>query len=329
MPSLYVTTQGARVRKSSRRLIVRTDDGIVQGVRLSNLDRLVISGNVDITTPAIVALLEHGISTTFLSRGGRLLGHLQPPGAKNVFVRLAQFQRYQDLQFRLRIGRCVVSAKIRNSRRVLQLFSRRRPDLDLSETSLRLEKSAERAMLAEGLPQLMGVEGEAAVTYFRAYGALMLGELQFTTRSRRPPKDPINAMLSFGYTLLACDVLGALAGEGLDPDVGFLHELSYGRPGLALDLVEEFRQPVVDRLVLSLANRRVFLASDFHPTPDEGLHLMDAARARFLEFYDRTMSSNFQHRGADTTYRSLVRNQARELARAVVDNVDYAPYRCG
>ncbi|MBI3926992.1 MAG: CRISPR-associated endonuclease Cas1 [Armatimonadetes bacterium] len=327
MPTLYVATQGARIRKTSRRLLVSTDDAVLHSVRLRDVDRVVMAGSVELTSPALRALLEGRIETTFLSRGGRLLGSLSPPGGKNVFLRVAQVQRYTNLEFRLRVGKSVVAAKILNGRRVLQLFGRRRKELDLSATKAALESSAHKAAHAESVAQLMGIEGEAAATYFRAFGNLFLGDLRFETRSRRPPRDPVNSLLSFGYTLLTGETIGAAFSEGLDPDVGFLHELSYGRPSLALDLVEEFRQPVVDRFVLSVINRRVIRPADF-TTEGEGVLLQDRPRGRFFEFYDRVMTSEFRDRSGQTvTYRSLLRAQARQMARAVMNNEDYLPYR--
>lgn len=328
MGTLYVATQGTRVRKASHRLVVSTQDRVVQSVRLRDVDRVVLAGQVEITTPALRALLEAGIETTLLSRGSRLLGSLQPPGSKNVFLRVTQIQRHQDLTFRLATGRAIVQAKILNARRVLQQFARRRLEVDLGPALDALEVAARKVLLAPGLAQLMGVEGDAAAVYFRAYGSLFLKELQFEKRSRRPPKDPVNSLLSLGYTVLVGEAVGAVAAAGLDPDVGMFHELSYGRPSLALDLVEEFRQPVVDRLVLSLCNRRVFTSKDFHPVEDGGQYLTDEARKRYFDFYDRTLCSRFQDRsGRPTTFRALLREQATSLARAILDGSDYQPFR--
>ena len=150
----------------------------------------------------------------------------------------------------------------------------------------------------------------------------------FTTRSRRPPRDPVNALLSFGYTILGTEIAGALAAESLDPQIGYLHELDYGRPSLALDILEEFRQPLIDRLTLSLVNRSVLTSAHFEDRGKEGVLLNEAGRPRFLEFYHRTMETPFRVRRSDdeTTYRALLRRQAKRMRRAIEGLAGYTPY---
>lgn len=327
MGTLYVATAGARVRKTGHRLVVSTEEGVLQSIRLRDLERVVLAGRVEVTTPALLAMLEAGVETTLLSRGSRLLGTLHPPGSRNVFLRVTQVKRHQDPTFRLQTGRSIVHAKVTNARRVLQQTARRRPDLDLAPALEALKVAARKALEAPAIAQLMGIEGDAASVYFRAYGSLFLRDLRFEKRSRRPPKDPVNSLLSLGYTLLSGEAVGAVASAGLDPDVGMFHELSYGRPSMALDLVEEFRQPVVDRLVLSLCNRRVFSGADFRTVEEGGQYLQDEARKRFFDYYDRTVNSTFQDsRGRKTTFRALLLEQARLLARAIQDGTDYQPF---
>lgn len=327
MPTLYVATPGASIRKTSRRLVVSTIDTVLQSVRLRELDRVVIWGPVQITTPAIQALLEGKVDTTFLSSMGRFIGKLVPPSGKNVFLRKCQAQRHDDLAFRLKIARAIVATKARNARRVLQLYGRNRPAVDQRAALFGLKRVVEKVGLAKHLVELMGYEGEAAAIYFGEFGKLPLN-LSFSGRSRRPPRDPINALLSLGYTLLAAEAGGALAAHGLDPGIGFLHELDYGRPSLALDLIEAFRHPVVDRLTLSLVNRRVLVAEDFEIQTNGGYHLSDRARRRYLRFYDRCLTSEFRRTGTITTsYRRLLQEQAGELAAAVLGKGRFVPFQ--
>jgi CRISPR-associated protein Cas1 len=157
---------------------------------------------------------------------------------------------------------------------------------------------------------------------------MVRGEFTFTGRSRRPPRDPINALLSFGYTLLTTEMTGALAAQGLDPFVGILHDLDYGRPSLALDLLEEFRQPVIDRLVLSIVNRGALKAEHFDDRGEAGVLLNDTGRPRFLEFYHRALETAFTERGEEspTNYRALLLRQAERLRAAILVEAEYVAY---
>ncbi len=302
-------------------------------MRLRELERVVVAGRVSFTAPALNALMRQGVLTTFLSRSGKPVGQLLPCADASVHVRLAQFRRLGEPAFRRNLGRVIVSAKIQNSRRVLQLFARHRPGLSLERELALLQRIRRRLAGAEGLPQLMGREGEAAALYFKAFTSLILGELSFSGRTRRPPRDPVNSLLSLGYTLLASEVVGALVGAGLQPALGLLHEVHTGRPSLALDLIEEFRQPVIDRFVLSLTNRRILREPDF-TTRDGGVFLHDRPRIKFFRFYDRMMTTPFLRRSGaripdgsnKATFRALLHEQAEALATHILTGKAYHPF---
>jgi CRISP-associated protein Cas1 len=328
MMTLYVKEQGAMVRRTHRRLVVQKGDRVLATVRLRELERLVLLGNVEVTASALAALLEEGTETVLLSLGGRYRGRLAPAEAKNVFLRQAQFRRCDDMEFRLGVARTIIEAKIRNTRAVLQRHQRNYPHPALALAVERLERCREKVAGQSALDPLLGVEGEAARIYFGALGTMVRAEFAFTTRTRRPPRDPVNALLSFGYTLLTTELTGALAAHGLDPYVGILHELDYGRPSLALDLMEEFRQPVIDRLALSLVNLGVLKAEHFENRGEAGVFLNDAGRPRFLEFYDRALTGEFEDRssGVRTSFRELLCRQAGRIRQVIVAGTDYEPY---
>jgi CRISPR-associated protein Cas1 len=328
MAVLYVSEQGTSIRKTSRRLIVAKDEAVLQVVRLSDLEQVVIYGNVQLTTQAMTTLLDAGIETVFLSQSGRFRGRLAPAESKNIPLRIAQFQRYQDDAFRLSIARSIVAAKIRNGMAVLKRYGRNHPEVGLDEALEQMETAHEKTEHQTTLSALMGVEGSASAAYFRAYGSMFRRELQFSVRSRRPPRDPVNALLSLGYTLLTSETAGALAGHGLDYHIGLFHEIEYGRPSLALDLVEEFRAPIVDRFTLTLVNRGVIGAKDFEGNSDEGFLMNDAARKRYFNLYERMMTTPFTERYAteSVTFRSLLRRQAHCLVKAIGDSSTYEPY---
>jgi CRISP-associated protein Cas1 len=328
MTTLYVREQGAGLRRSGKRLIVYKGDETLQAVRLRDLERVTLLGNIDVSASVVSALLEQGVETVFLSLGGRFRGRLTPAEGKNVFLRQAQFRRYDDETFRLRTAISIIDAKIRNARHVLQRYQRNHPAEGLAETIVRLEGSRERAARQTSIESLLGVEGDAARLYFAAFGTMLRSELTFSGRSRRPPRDPVNALLSFGYTLLTTELTGALAAQGLDPFVGVLHDLDYGRPSLALDVLEEFRQPVIDRLVLSVVNRGALKAEHFDDRGEAGVLLNDAGRPRFLEFYHRTLETEFTERGEEspTTYRIILLRQAQRVRSAILGEADYVAY---
>lgn len=263
MLTLYVRERGTGIRRSGQRLIVYKGQDVLQSVRLRDLQRVVLFGCIEVTASANSLLLENGIETVLLSYGGKFLGRLSPADSKNVFIRQAQFVRYDDMDFRVRIAKSIVSGKIKNARILLQRFLRNHPNDDLKIVVKKLEQIRLRIDRQIKLDTIFGIEGEGANVYFKAFGKMLISDFTFITRNRRPPRDPVNALLSFGYTLLSSEMTGVLASQGLDPYVGILHDLDFGRTSLALDLLEEFRHPVIDRLTLSLLNRFVLNQSHF------------------------------------------------------------------
>lgn len=326
MKTLYVKEQGAGIRRSGQRLLVYKGEQVLEAVRMRDLERLVLLGSIEVSASAQAALLEAGIETVLLSFHGKFRGRLFPAEGRNVFLRLEQFRCYEDMAFRLKVARAIVDGKIRNARVVLQRHQRNHPSEGLLAAMARLERSRESVPAQNSLDTLLGVEGDAARTYFAAFGGMMRAEFTFTTRSRRPPRDPVNALLSFGYTLLSTELTGAAAAQGLDPYVGVLHELDYGRPSLALDLLEEFRQPVVDRLALSLINRAVLQKSHFDERDEGGVWLNDEGRVRFLDYYHRALETPFEESGDSVTFRDLLLRQAGRMREALMTAGDYVPF---
>jgi CRISPR-associated protein Cas1 len=328
MITLYVKEQGARVRRTGQRLQVLKREQVLETVRLRELERVVLLGNVEISASAQAALLEEGIETVLLSFAGRYRGRLSPAEGKNVFLRQAQFRRYDEPEYRLSMARTLLDAKIRNARYVLQRYLWNHPDAALEQAIEHLEKGRARLERQTNLDALLGVEGESARVYFGVFGRMVRSDFAFVTRSRRPPRDPVNALLSFGYTLLTTELVGAVAAQGLDPYVGILHDLAYGRPSLALDLLEEFRQPVMDRLVLSLVNRGVLNKVHFDDRGEGGVLLTEVGRTRFFDFYHKMMEATFEDRtaGGKTSYRSLLQRQARRVRAAILGEAAYEPF---
>lgn len=327
MTTLYLTEQGATVRREHERLIVNNGQE-TQEIPLIKVDRVVILGRVHVTTGAVQALLQMGIDTTFLSRRGQLRGRLTAIESKNAPLRLKQYECASNPTFELDIARRIVQAKITSSMRVLLRYLRNHPDADFQAELRDLERALLSLPRAETLDGLRGIEGHAAAVYFHTYGQMFRGPLRFQKRTRRPPRDPVNAVLSFGYTLLTGEAIGIVTAVGFDPYIGFFHGLEYGRCSLALDLIEEFRAATVDRLTLTLFNNQVLSHGDFQTVEDGGVHLAEDGKKRFLREYDQMMSRKFisRHTGHQTTFRRLLLGQAEALARAVSFNEAYVAY---
>src|SRR5690606_38874155 len=254
---VYVQEQGCRVGVSNQILQIRGPDGSkLQEVRLSEMSQLNLLGNVGITTPAIRELVNQGIPVSFFSFGGWYYGRLEGNGHKNVELRRAQYRSADMPGVALALGRRFVTAKIANQR---TLVRRNHPDAS-RDVLVGLEQMRQAAAGASSLEELLGYEGNAARLYFSAFNGMLRPpsgtdpsmEMNFEGRRRRPPTDPINALLSFTYALLTKDWTITVASVGFDPFLGFFHQSRYGRPSLALDLMEEFRRLIADSVVLQV-----------------------------------------------------------------------------
>ncbi len=332
MPPLYIVEQGAKLRIQKRRLLVEKNGEIVLRAPLAHTTAVVIFGNVGITTPAMKRLMRAGIDVVFLTRSGQYEGRLVGPASKHGLLRQAQLATLQDPAFRLRLAQRIVQGKCLNMRAALLRHHRERPLDALEIAAERLGALAERALRTTRLNALRGVEGSGAAAYFGVFRQLLLEDWAFMRRARRPPPDPVNVLLSFGYTLLTRQVESAVSLVGLDPYVGALHEVAYGRPSLALDLVEEFRTIIVDSVVIRSLNTGQITAADFSPGESAGrpVVLSDGARRRFIAAFEARLGTSVRHpvTREQMTYRRALEIQARLLARCLREGrPDYTPFR--
>lgn len=313
------------MRKEQNRLVVERDGRVVASLHEFKLDRVVLFGNVQVTTQAMTLLMDKGIDTAFVSLGGRLRGRLVPLASKNVTLRLTQFERYRDRAYALGVARAIVAAKIGNCLQVLARYRRYRPERSIATETAELNELLKKAERTASVESLRGIEGQAAGLYFECFGRLLRRGFEFAKRTRRPPKDPVNAMLSFGYALLYNEAISAVTGCGFDPYVGFYHAVSYGRCSLALDLMEEMRPLVGDRLALYLANTETLSSSQFR-SENGGMWLDGGGRKRFLRAYEDLMNNEFTDRnsGRRTSLRLALYGQAQHLLKSVMDR---GPYR--
>jgi len=329
VPVLYLTEQGSVLRKQGRTLLVEKDGSQLAELELHRVEAVMIFGNVQVTTQALRALLDGGVETAFLTLNGRLKGRLVPPQAKNVGLRLNQYRTSVDPHRSLEAAKAVVAAKLENARAVLDRYLSNYPRAPIKPQRNRLADLLSRVRRARDQAALNGLEGAAAASYFEAFPAMCRGELSFSGRSVRPPTDPMNALLSFGYVLLAAELTSLVDARGLDPYIGFYHQPAHGRPALALDLLEELRHPVVDRLALYLNNNRILKQKHFQPDAERpgGVLLTDSARKRFFLEYERWMKTPWSSSQGTASPRQIIRRQVEALVHAFTQDVPYTPFR--
>jgi CRISP-associated protein Cas1 len=352
MTTLYLSEPRSTVRKDGDTLVVKipadkaanTPERTVR-VPLMKVDQVVVLGDSTVTTPALLALLERNVDICFCNYHGRFQGRLAPEVSKNVFVRTAQFRAHEDYQKRILLAARFVRGKLHNQRTLLLRSNRNADDPAIARAAatigemigevdrLQVEQDGPpdpaRPQQGSALGMLQGMEGASAAAFFGAYGRLLKQDLGFSGRNRRPPTDPVNALLSFGYVLLMNHVLSAIGLVGFDPYVGYLHSEGYGKPALALDLMEEMRTPIVDSVVLTVINKQILNVSHFEESFG-AYQLTNDGRRRFLQQFESRLNTEIQHPvfGYKATYRRCLELQARLLAKYLTGEVPiYRPFQ--
>lgn len=282
---LYVTTPGSRITARRDSLEVRNEAQLLGRFPLAGTEAVVAVGRVDCTTDAIARCVSHGVRVAFLDRSGKLRFSVSGPTTGNVTLRQSQLRRADDPAAALGIARHFVAGKLQNQRRAVQRWSWEAPGLVrpmFDRQCRRIEERIERIESAPTGDHLRGIEGDATRAYFKALGAHLhrvAPDFAFVSRTRRPPRDPVNCVMSFLYSLITSEAAGALEAVGLDPQIGYLHGIRPGRPSLALDLIEELRTPLADRLAVSLFARRRLGPEHFQTVADRAWYLNDEGRS--------------------------------------------------
>jgi CRISPR-associated endonuclease Cas1/CRISPR-associated protein Cas4 len=328
---MYVQATSARVTKKGETLEVFVDDEKVETARLIDVSQLVLMGNVYVTTPTLHELMNREVPISWHSFGGWFLGHTIGTGHKNVEIRTAQYRASFDEAACLRIARGLVIAKIQNCRTLLRRnWKRGAPPDDLMEG---FKADIRRAERARSLPDLLGAEGQAASRYFGSFAEMLsIGEdgrtlrFDFMTRNRRPPTDPVNALLSYAYALLVRTWTVTVTAVGFDAYRGFYHQPRYGRPALALDLMEPFRPLIADSTVIQAINNGEVRPTDFISAAGS-VALKNDGRKRFIAAFERRMSHEITHPvfGYRASYRRIMELQARLLARHLLGELAEYP----
>jgi CRISPR-associated protein Cas1 len=316
---LYLNTQGLRVGKSGDVLQIREKERLVQEVRIHELNQVNLYGNIQMTTQTLHTLLENEVPVCYFSQGGWFYGMTMGMNTKNVFLRRAQFRLVEEPWFAKKLARALVAAKLRNQRVLLQ----RNHVEPRAEWLVGLKQAAEDAERAKDAETLLGIEGNGARIYFGAFAGMIkaedeAGTFDFERRNRRPPRDPVNAMLSLAYSILAKDLTIACYAVGFDPLIGFYHQPRFGRPSLALDLMEPFRPLIADSVVLTVFNNGMVTARDFVRS-GKSVALTAEGRKGFFRAYEMRMDTLVTHPLFDyrVSYRRMLEIQARLLARVL------------
>lgn len=345
MGTLYLTEPYSVVKREGEALRVQIparqgSEARMVRVPLIKVDQVVVLGEITLTASALHMLLEQRIAIHYLSERGKSYGSLIPDPTKNALLHMAQYRVHSQLGQRFPIARALIDGKLANMRTTLLRYNRKLENtaIDAAVEQLRLVRrqlsqlatptSADPADRMNGLGTLLGLEGSGSSAYFSVFALLLRGAWAFPGRVRRPPTDPVNAMLSFGYTVLTNQVVSLICTVGLNPYIGMLHQPGYGKAALALDIVEEFRPLIVDSVVISMLNNRMLKDSDF--SVDMGAYrLSDDARRLFLSQLEERLSETIQHPVFQyrTSYRRSIELQVRLLAKTLMGEIaHYQPF---
>jgi len=320
--SIIVTEQGCRLSRDGGRLIIKKEGRVIFTRPLIRVSHLILMGRMEISHGMVAHALSKGIRVSWLTRGGRYRGHLAAPVTANIPVRLKQWELLNNPAQRVRLGRAMIAGKINNYARLIY----KRSPVVYEAFEQRLRNARASVAACETLPALRGLEGSFSALYFRNLPSLLLEDFGFRKRIKHPPPDPLNILLSLVYTALFHSVHGFVEAAGLDPYCGVVHEVSYGHPALVSDLMEEFRAPLGDALVMALINRRRINATHFTQEGErtrltrEGLEIvMDAYRQR--------LDKKIRHEGRQFSYTHVIERQVWRYMRVLEGKeTDYVPF---
>jgi CRISP-associated protein Cas1 len=336
MATLYLVHQGSTLCKEQGRFVVEGEQAVE--IPIVEVERILVLGRIQLTIAAIETCLQEQIPVVFCSQSGDYKGHLWSAEFCDLEAEAAQFQRRQDEAFRFAMAQHVILGKLANARHLLLRLNRKHQLAEVAQGIDELSQDLESVRGLEQkadhpvtLDQLRGHEGAAAVRYFAALGQLITHEgFSLTGRTRRPPKDPVNSLLSFGYTLLYNNVLSLILAEGLNPYLGNLHGSDRKEAFLAFDLMEEFRSPIVDTLVMRLVNQKILRPTDFTWfNPEGGVYLADTARRVFLKHFEERISGYITHPDVTqpVSYRRVIQLQIQRYKRTLLEGLPYESFR--
>lgn len=326
MAVLYIKEQGAYVQKQGECITVTKGGKQLFKIPLIKIDNISLIGNVQITSQALQILLKKGIDVHFFSYSGEYLGRMAAESSKNIFIRFEQYGFYLQMNRRLDMAKIIIDNKIHNQMNLICRHRWNNSDYDWKRDVAKMEYYLSLLPEKNTSNEILGIEGICSNIYFSAFGHMLKCDFTFSGRNRRPPKDPVNVLISLTYTFLTKEVSSALDAESFEAYLGFLHGIRYGRKSLALDMMEEFRQPVADRLVMLLFNKRIIGKYDFDYPENDKIILNEEGFRKFCVEYEKWMDGRNTASG-EKSFRRIIQNQANKLKKAIMQKKDYVPYR--
>ncbi|MBZ4644018.1 MAG: CRISP-associated protein Cas1 [Deferribacteres bacterium] len=325
---VYITEQGAGIYISGERIILKKFNNVIGVFLTKDIDQVVIMGNVSISTQAIKHFLKHKIDVVFTKYSGDFLGRLVPELGKNIILRRLQITKLGNPKIKLKLAKNIIKAKVENSISVLRKLNYYHKDESVTTILNRLTVFKKQIVSIADIKSLLGFEGTAANLYFGAFDFLIKGNLKFEKRTKRPPLNEVNALLSFGYTILGNVVRTAVNTVGLDPYFGCYHVEEYGRPSMVLDLMEEFRAVAIDYLVISSLNKGMVNKNDFiidYENHDLPVSMSVYGRKKYIGLLEKRFNSYFwyEEKNKKMTLREIIRYQAYKFAKAIIEDSEY------
>lgn len=324
MSVIYVKEQGSYLRLKGEQIAVTKGNQTLLEFPIYNVDNIVVFGNVQITTQVMSKLMNIGIDIMYFTYSGKYVGHTVAEKSKNIFLRFAQYEIYMDEKRRLEIAKNIVENKVHNQINLIKSFHWEREEYPYLKDVQQMQQALSTLRDKKNSNEVMGVEGICSNIYFHCFRHMLKNGMCFEKRVRRPPRDAVNALLSLTYTFLLKDMSVFLEGCSFEMYLGFLHGIRYGRKSLALDMIEEWRQPVADRFVLRMFNKRMMSEADFQEDTGEGVFLYEDGFRKFCNEYEKWIR---EPRVDGKSYRLLMKNQAGILKKSLEEGGLYVPFR--
>ncbi len=320
MPNLYVITQGTKLRLSGASIYVMLDEKQLDEIELLHIERVILYGNVQITTQTIKAVTAEDKTIHLLNFDGNCAARILPMRSKDSALRMKQFQKCTDETFKMSFYKNLLQAKIYNCIAVTQRFESHNPETKLDALQDKLADFIPKIVAANNVNEILGYEGAAADVYFDAFAAMLSDNWDFSSRRKHPPTDEVNAVLSLTYTLVSEEIAALLEAVGFDSYFGFVHTIDYGRNSLAQDMIEVFRAPVADRFVLRMLNKNMLSHADFEHT-ESGVFLTHGALRKFIHEYEKFLLAEFNYKtfGETSSLRRIFQLQVEQIQRYVKD----------
>ncbi len=326
MSTLYITTQGSNVQRRSGQIIIGKGKDILQNVPETHVKQMILVGNINLSTPTISFCLENQIEVVFLTQGGKFRGRLNGDASRSVEARRKQYDLVLEPEFCLRQAKAFIAGKVSNQ---IAIARRQIGAGNVPREFETLKSNLKKIETAKSLESLLGLEGSASASYFKLFGGWIPQPFTFVKRTSNPPKDEVNALLSLSYTLLYNRITTKLNLVGLDAYLGFFHQARNGHAALASDLLEEFRQPIADALVLKLIKRKQLKITDFERINGEIRLTADGKKVFFAEFEEKMKSKRQTDAGDNWSlpYSKIIERQINHFARVISgEDAEYKPF---